>query len=144
MAVPDIIELKPLQNQFQDGTFTPDDPNQITGIVVDSDVEVTLGAVHKENFKQLIFEMVNNGGNPADFFYYGTAVDDIVGTDDPHNPPPDEASNQWMALPNGIITIDPNSNDGRIVTDNWTWIMIKIARTTASLDTTVDLRIRGI
>lgn len=142
MAIPQIIELKPLQNQYQDGTFTPEDPNQVSGIVVDSDAEKTLGAIHKENFAKVIFELINQGANPADIFFYGAAIDDIVGTDDPHNPPPDDTSNEWFALPNGTV---PGliTNDARIITDNWTWLMIRIARTNAGLSTTLDIRIRG-
>ena len=144
MATPDIIELKPLQNQFQDGTFTPEDPNQVEGIAVDTDTQKTLGAIHKENFKQIIFEMLNNGVNPCDIFFYGAAEDDITGTDDPHLPPPDDASNEWFLLPQGTVPIVGGANDARIITDNWTWLMIRIARTNSGQDTTVDIRIRGI
>lgn len=143
MAVPTIIEMQKLQNQFRDGTFTPEDSDSLVDIPVESDTPVTLGAVHKENFQKMIFEMLNNGANPADFMFYGAALDDIDGTEHPHAPPPDEDSNEWMELPNGIITVLANDNDGRIVTDFWTYIMIRLARTNAGQDTVVTLRIRG-
>ena len=145
MAIPAIINLKPLKNTYRDGIFTPETPSQVTNIAVDTDAQKTLGAVHKEDFFKIIWQMINNGANPADFFFYGAALDDDShGTEKPFSPPPDEDSNEWLLLPFGNITVPAGENEGRIVTDNWTWIMIRIARTNAGQDTNIDLRIRGV
>ena len=91
MAIPDVINLKPLKNTYRDGIFTPETPGQVQGVVVDSDVQVTLGAVHKEDFFKIIWELVNSGINGVDLFFFGAAVDDDShGTNKPFSPPPDE------------------------------------------------------
>ena len=144
MAIPTQIILKPLKNTYRDGLFTPEDKNLVTLIPVDSDSQVTIGAIHKEDVKKLLTEIINSGGNPLDIFFYGTSVDDDShGTNKPFSPPPDENSVVWFPLPNGTFTINVGLNDSRIVTDNWTWILVRVARTNAGQDTVVTLQIRG-
>lgn len=149
MAIPTIIELKPLKNTYRDGIFTPENKALVTDIPVNSDNQVTLGAVHKEDFFKIIWQIINNGANPLDIFFYGAALDDDShGAGGPGNipflPPPDDTSNEWLLLPFGTVTVAAGVNDGRIVTDNWTWIMIRYARTNSGQDALLTLNIRGV
>lgn len=149
MAIPTIINLKPLKNTYRDGIFTVENKSLVTNIPVDSDTPVTLGAVHKEDFYKIIWQIINNGINPLDVTFYGAALDDDShGANGPGNipfsPPPDDTSNEWLLLPFGTVSVLGGENDGRIVTDNWTWIMIKYARTNAGLDALLTLNIRGV
>ena len=143
MAVPDIIELKNLQNSFDDGVFTPETPADVENIAVNSDTLVTLGAIRKGDFQKLFFTILNIGANPLDIIFSQASPNDVVATDDPIPPPPDELSVEWFELPNGSLSVLANANNARKVTDKWAWVMIRYARTNAGQNTTLTLRIRG-
>ncbi len=144
MVVPTQILLKPLKNTYRDGLFTPQTPSLVTDFVVNSDTPVTVGAVHKEDVKKLLFSILNTGANSLDISFFGAGLDDDShGTEKPFSPPPDDASIEWVPLPSGTATVPNNGNDARNVTDNWTWVMIQVARTTSGQNAILTLRIRG-
>jgi hypothetical protein len=141
MVVPTVIELEILKNTYRDGIFT-----QTVPLVVDSDTEIIVGAVHKEDFKQVLWQFTNDGANGLDFQFYAAAVDDLShGTNKPFSPPPDYdgTTTTWFAVPNGGASVDTIDSDSRIITDNWTWVMITVKRTTSGQDTSGFLQIRG-
>lgn len=143
MVVPDVLTLLVLKNTFRDGIFTLTVP-----FTVDSDTEVPVGAIHKEDVKKLILQLANLGAtNSFDFQFYGAVVDDQShGTNKPFSPPPDfDVGNTeaWFPLPNGSGTILPDASDAESVSDNWTWVLLTIKRTTAGQDTTGSVDIRG-
>ncbi len=139
MAPPTVIPLDVLKNTFRDGIFTNTFP-----FTVNSDTEVDVGVIHKEDFKKVLFQLKNLGVNGFDFVFYGAAVDDTShGTDVPFLPPPDFANGDYFPLPVGTGTINGGDNDARIITDNWTWVLLRVKRTSAGLDTTISLDVRG-
>lgn len=141
MVVPIVIELVRLKNIFRDGIFTKTIP-----LDVNDDSEIIVGAVHKEDFKKLLFQISNDGGNSLDFAFYATAIDDNShGTDVPFSPPPDyDGTNLiWSVLPNSTGTIPTIDSFPQSITDNWTWVLITVKRTDAGLSTTGSIYIRG-
>ncbi len=142
MAVPDVIALDIFKNQHRAGIFTTTVP-----LTVDSDSEILVGVIHKEDYKKLLYQISNEGGvNELDFAFYGAAIDDQShGTDVPPSPPPDyDGTNKiYFLLPNGIGTVPIDDSVATTVTDNWTWVLITVKRTVSGQDTTGFLYIRG-
>jgi len=141
VVVPTIIELTVLKNTFRDGIFT-----NTTPLVVDDDAEILIGAVHKEDYKKLLFQISNDGGNSLDFAFYGAGIDDLShGKDVPFLPPPDyDGTNLlWSVLPNSTGTVPTIDSAAQTITDNWTWVLITVKRTIGGQSTTGNLYVRG-
>lgn len=141
MVVPTVIELVRLKNTFRDGIFTKTVP-----LVVDDDAEIIVGAVHKEDFNKLLFQLSNTGANSFDFAFYAVGIDDLShGTDVPPAPPPDyDGTNLlWAVIPNNTGAVPTINSVSQTITDNWTWVLITVKRTTAGQSTTGNLYIRG-
>lgn len=142
MAIPDVISLDIFKNQHRAGIFTKTIP-----LTVDSDTEILVGAIHKEDYKKLLLQHSNAGlTNSFDFAFYGAAIDDQShGTDVPPSPPPDyDGTNEiYFPLPNGIGVVPPDDSIAMTVTDNWTWILVTVKRTVVGQSTTGSLYIRG-
>ena len=143
MVVPTVLTLNILKNTFRDGIFTLTE-----SFTVDSGTEVPVGAVHKEDFKKLLFQLANLGpDNSFNFQFYGAAVDDQShGTNDPFLPPPDfvvDNTEVYFPLPNGSGVVAPDASDAESVSDSWTWVLLTVKRTAAGLDTTGSVDIRG-
>lgn len=141
MVVPNVLELAVLNNTYRDGVFTSTVP-----LTVDNDAEIIVGAVHKEDFKKLLFQFSNEGANSLDFAFYATGLDDLSnGKDVPFSPPPDyDGSNLiWAVIPNNAGTVTALNSFPQTITDNWTWVLITVKRTTAGQSTTGNLYIRG-
>lgn len=139
MVPPPVITLDKLRNELNDRVWT-----QTVLDTIDFDAETDIGAFHMEDFRKVLIQLHNLlGVNEYDFAFYGYAESDIVGTDDPHTGPPDFATNKWVPLPNGTGVVAVNASASRIVTDNWTWILIRAKRTVAASSTDAAFYIRG-
>lgn len=140
MAPPPIIELENKKNKFRDGIFT-----QTVDLDSIGDVFADIGAVHKEDFTNLLFQFKNEGANEFDFEFYGTALENIPDTfdDEPKPTPPDFADGVYVPLPNGVGTIPASATDGCTSSDVWNWILIRAKLTLAGQATTGKLYIRG-
>jgi len=140
MVVPDIIELSVFRTPMGNPVFAA----EVT-LTVNSDSEIILGVVHKEDFTKLLFHINNSGSNSLDFQFYAAAKNDITSSNMPHDSPPDYDGTTavWFALPNGSGTVTTLDSDGRVVTDNWVWVLITVKRTTTGLDTNGLLHARG-
>jgi len=145
MAVPPIIALVIKKNVFQKTIYT-----LTTTFAVESDTFVDVGALHKEDYAKVIFELINDGANGVDLEFFGTSLDDnSVGPPPPNfnsvseSIPPDFATGVYRLLDNGALSIATTLKDARKITDNITWVLIRAKRTTAGQDTSLDIHTRG-
>lgn len=141
-TVPEIV-LIVLKNTYRDGIFTKTIPFGPT-----TDTEAVVGAVHKEDFAQLLWQLRNTGAtNGVDFMFYAMAEDDEShGTEKPYDAPPDfdpAAHGVWFEVPNFTATVDAEETDARIITDNWTWVLVTVISTVAASPTSGTIYIRG-
>lgn len=144
MAPPVEILLRPLRNLYRRGHFVPENKNAFLDIDVTSQTMTTLGAIHKEDYDTILFQFIIGSGADVNFEIFGSALDDDSHGDDmPHDPPPDENSNEWLLLPEGMFTVPLSTSVGRLVNDRYTWIMVKYHLVNASPDSSFTVRIRA-
>ncbi len=143
MAVPVVITLveENIKHTLRNGNYS-----KIVPLVVNSDTEILVGAVHKEEFNKLLFQISNEGVNSLDFAFYGASLDELkTGSSPPSSEPPDyDGTNViWSTLPNNVGSVLTVASTPQTITDNWAWILITVKRTDTGLDTTGNLHIRG-
>ncbi len=139
MAPPPIISLNIRKNIFAKTIYTTTFP-----FAVDSDAEVDVGAIHKEDYAKIIMEFFNTGGNGVDLTIYGTSMDDGSNPPaTPPSPPPEFSTEIYRILDNGIFGVSGISSDARKIADNITWVLIRAKRTTAGMDTLLNIFVRG-
>lgn len=141
MTVPNIIDLIAFRTSRGTAIFITEQT-----LNVNSDAEIIVGAIHKEDFTNLLFQINNSGANSLDFAFYGSAENDIVASNLPHEPPPDYDGTTalWTLLPEGTGSVATSNSDARFVSDPWTWILITVKRTTAGQSTTGLLSARAV
>lgn len=138
MANPPVITLEILKNKFRDNIF-------VKTIDLDNlgDTFADIGAIHKEDYKKLLFQIHNEGANDIDVEFFGVAEDDNPPAFDnePLPVPPDFASGKYIPLPNGLSTV--STNTACTLTDVWTWVLIRAKLSSAGQATTGKLFVRG-
>lgn len=121
---PPVLNLETLKNTFRDGVFF----GSYTDDTFTSTSDVDLFAVRKEDYSKILFQLKNiSGGLPVDFLFYGNADSDIVesGTNLSRLDPPDYSTEDYTLLNNGEFSVESDESASRIITDNWTWILVR-------------------
>ena len=127
------------KNKFRDGIFL--DTTDLNSL---GDTFTDIGAIHKESFKKLLMQVLNEGANGLDLEWYGSAEDGTHPFDDDPTPvPPDFASGLYTLLPNGAQTVLATETGVRVITDVWNWLLVRGKLSAAGQATTGKLFTRG-
>lgn len=138
MTVVSPIPVNSSEKRLQVYSFFED-----TGIAVDNEdfetdeTDIQVFVFDKRNFAGVMLGIFNSGlTNSLDY--------EISGHQDETDTPPTitNPAKKWHVFLTGTGTLAPEEEVPYWIDEIWSWIMIRVKRTTTLLDTTVDINIR--
>ena len=123
------------------------DHGELEAITIDNDAYLTNIADNKNividnrNLAFLLMQLINPAGtNGFDYRVIAHAKETPAG-----NPPAlDEPPEDWQTLTASDITVNNNESSAQTLSDDWTWVVIQLKRTTPGQNSIASVYLRDL